>query len=117
MWQEGVGKIGDINIATCLWKYMSNQCHAGSTEFSLFSDSCGEQNKNKTMAATSHHIVRSLKVDVITHYFLEKGRTQNESESVHSVIECATKRTNIYEPSQWYTLVALAHTENEHTKW
>ena len=100
MWHEEVGKRGAINIATCLWKYISNQCHARVTEFSLFSDNCGGQNKNKTMAATFHYIVRSLKVDVITHYFLERGRTQNEGDSLHSVIECATKRTNIYELSQ-----------------
>ena len=50
---------------------------------------------------------------IITHYFLEKGHTQNEGDSVHSVIEGATKRRNIYEPSQWYTLVALAKKANE----
>ena len=55
-------------------------------------DNCGGQNKNKTMAATFHHIVRSLKVDVITHYFLEKGHTQNEGDSVHSVVECAQSK-------------------------
>ena len=86
MWHEGVGKRGAISIATGLWKYISNQCHAGATEFSLFSDNCGGQNKNKTMAATFHHIVRSLKVNIITHYFLEKDSTQNECDSMHFVM-------------------------------
>ena len=65
------------------------------------------------MVAIFLHIVRSLNMDVITHYFLEKDHTQNEGPSVQSDIECATKRTNIYKPSQWYTLIALAKRENE----
>ena len=43
-------------------------------------------------------------VDKIEHGFLEVGHTQNENDSVHSVIARAAKRIPVYTPSQWATV-------------
>ena len=40
--------------------------------------------------------------------FLQKGHTENENDSVHSVIERATKHAVIYSPEQWYSDVRTA---------
>ena len=40
--------------------------------------------------------------------FLQKGHTENENDSVHSVIERATKHAVIYSPEQWYSAVGTA---------
>ena len=40
--------------------------------------------------------------------FLQKGHTENENDSVHSVIERATKNAVIYSPEQWYSAVRTA---------
>ena len=40
--------------------------------------------------------------------FLQKGHTENENDSVHSVIERATKHAVIYSPEQWYSAVRTA---------
>lgn len=48
------------------------------------------------------------RVDVINQKFFERGHSQMESDSVHSSIETAKRRTSVYVPSQWHTVVSLA---------
>ena len=110
MWHEGVAKRGSSNISSCVWKYMSDKLKNNEPckEFVFFSDNCSGQNKNKAVAGMYMHATLSLNVARITHYFLEPGHTQNEGDSMHAVIEKASKRANIYSPVQWYTLASTA---------
>ena len=80
----------------------------GPREFVFFSDNCSGQNKNKAIAGMYRHAILSQDIDQITHYYLEAGHTQNEGDSMHSVIEKASRRVNIYSPMQWYTLASSA---------
>ncbi|KAF2899605.1 hypothetical protein ILUMI_06572 [Ignelater luminosus] len=41
----------------------------------------------------------------IRHSYLEKGHTQNEGDSIHSLRERSSKNNPVYVPDQWYTLV------------
>lgn len=58
------------------------------------------------------YAVQRLKIGTITHKFLIKGHTQNEGDSVHSVIEKSVTRAlksgPIYVPSQFITLIQNA---------
>lgn len=47
----------------------------------------------------------------ITHRFLEKGHTQNEGDSVHSVIERAGEHKLVYTPEEWKLLIRWAKAE------
>ena len=38
-------------------------------------------------------------------YFFEFEHSQNENDSVHSMIERASKRVEIFVPAQWYMLI------------
>ena len=78
------------------------------SEFMFFTDNCGGQNKNKSIAAMYLHAIRSLPVECISHYYLEAGHTQNEGDSMHAVIERASKHVYVYTPMQWYTLASSA---------
>jgi len=69
---------------------------------------CSGQNKNRPVAAMHMLAVATLNVDRIYHYFLERGHTEKEGDSVHSTIERAARRVNIYTPWQWFTVVASA---------
>ena len=40
--------------------------------------------------------------------FLEKGHTQNENDTVHSVITNSVKKVTLYTPEQWYQGVRMA---------
>ncbi len=107
MWHEGVGKRGATNIASCIYRFINEKSCLGTKEFKFFSDNCGGQNKNKTIVAMYLHASRTFNVK-ITHYFLERGHTQNEGDSVHATIERASRNINIYSPQQWYTVVRTA---------
>jgi len=85
MWHEGVAKRGANNIASCIWRYI--KANNTRKEFVFFSDNCSGQNKNRLVAAMYMHAVATLNVDRISHYFLERGHTENEGDSMHSTIE------------------------------
>ena len=70
---------------------------------------------NQTMYRTRMilHAVRTLNVQSICHYYLERGHTENEGDSVHALIERSAKRVNVHGPSQWYTLVRMAKKKGE----
>ena len=115
MWHEGVAKRGANSIASCVWKYMTDKAENGHcNEFVFFSDNCGGQNKNKTIAGMYLYAIRSLSVDRISHYYLEAGHTQNEGDSMHAVIERAAKRVNVFTPMQWYALARTAKKSGSH---
>jgi len=59
------------------------------------------------------HAVATLNVDRISHYYLQRGHTENEGDSMHSTIERAARRVNIYTPMQWYAVVASAKRQGE----
>ena len=50
MWHEGVAKRGANNIASCIWKYVTDKTGSGEcSDFVFFTDNCGGQNKKKQL--------------------------------------------------------------------
>jgi len=96
MWHEGVAKRGANNIASCVWRYI--KANNTRKEFVFFSDNCSGQNKNRLVAAMYMHAAATLNVDRISHYFLERGHTENEGDSMHSTMKRAARRVNICTP-------------------
>jgi len=96
MWHEGVGKRGVNNVASCVWHYINHMNEQSKNEFHFFTDNCCGQNKNKLIVSMYFHAVRTLDVERICHYYLEKGHTENEGDSMHSTVESAAKNVNIF---------------------
>lgn len=111
MWHEGIANRGANEIGTCVLNFILNDFD-GSGDIILYSDNCSGQNKNKFLASLFLYIVRKYDVASITHKFLIVGHTQNEVDSIHSVIEKEKKRAlrsgPVYIPAQWYQLVRMA---------
>lgn len=80
-------------------------------DFRFWSDNCAGQNKNRIIIALCRHVAKKFGV-TITHRFLEKGHTQNEGDSVHSVIERAREHKIINTPEEWKLLIRWAKSEN-----
>jgi len=112
MWHEGVGKRGSNNIASCIWQYLITNAHQAE-EFHFFTDNCSGQNKNKQLLPMYLHAVNTVNISTICHYYLERGHIQNEGDCMHSVIEAAAKRINIYTPMQWYMVAGTAKKKGE----
>lgn len=100
-WHEAIAMRGANEIATCLLDYLFN-LPAGK-DVIFYSDNCVGQNKNKMVVSMYLYAVQKTQVKSITHKFLTVGHTQNEGDSMHSVIEKAKKRARksgpIYVPS------------------
>ena len=108
-----MAKRGVNEIGSCVLMYIREYCVGKNVVF--YSDNCCGQNKNKGMASLYLHAVQNFNIPTIEHKFLIVGHTQNEGDSMHSVIEQQKKRMlrsgPIYTPTQWTPILHLAKKE------
>lgn len=121
VWHEGQANRGANEIATCVWRYLE-ELHKRVADQSpsnkgvdvvFYSDNCAGQNKNRNLIAMYRAALMTFdSINTITHKFLITGRTQNEGDSAHSVIEReikkARKASPIYVPEQYVSLIRSA---------
>ena len=79
-------------------------------EITYYSDTCGGQNRNKFVAAGLLHLLAKdgSSLNTINHKFFESGHSQIELDTKRSTIENAKRKTSVYVPSQWNTVISLA---------
>lgn len=117
-WTEVDAKRGANEIGSCVWEYLKNVCAEDEEQKKniFYSDNCCGQNKNKYIATLYLYAVSHLNIASITHKFLIRGHTQNEADSVHSLIEREVKKNlksgPIYSPHQYVTLIKNAKKVN-----
>lgn len=113
-WHEGEGNRGVDEIGSCLLKFIVKELHSYKgdepLELVFHSDNCCGQNKNKFIVGLyMYTIMEYSKLNSITHKFSITGHTQNEGDSVHSVIEKQIKRSlksgPICVPSQYVQII------------
>lgn len=115
-WTESDAKRGAVEIGSCVWDYLKKvAAEDDSTDeknIIFYSDNCCGQNKNKYNATLYMYAVQNLNINSITHKFLIRGHTQNEADSVHSLIEREIKKNlksgPIYSPDQYIALIKNA---------
>jgi hypothetical protein len=73
-------------------------------EVSLFSDTCGGQNRNQNIVAILLHAVRTTQIDIIEQKFLESGHSMMECDSMHSAIDSAKKHVSVYTMYDWINI-------------
>lgn len=112
VWDESIAKRGANEVSSCLYDFIKTFAEKGAKEFRLWSDNCAGQNKNRIMFAMYAYAAEKFGVK-ITHRFLERGHTQNEGDSVHSVIERAGEHKVIYTPEEWKLLIRWAKTTDK----
>lgn len=100
-------KKGPDEVCSALYLFMMDKIKDNATEFRFYSDNCAGQNRNRFVFGFYSYIAKKFNV-TITHTFLEKGHTENEGDSVHSVIEKKKRKSVVYVPSEWYTLIRNA---------
>uniref|UniRef100_A0A6P7GHP5 Uncharacterized protein LOC114338962 n=1 Tax=Diabrotica virgifera virgifera TaxID=50390 RepID=A0A6P7GHP5_DIAVI len=113
-WTECDAKRGAIEIGSCVWKYLINisSDNEEAKKVIFYSDNCCGQNKNKFVSTLYMYAVSNLNIKSITHKFLIRGHTQNEADSVHSLIEKEVKKNlksgPIYTPDEYIALIKNA---------
>lgn len=116
LWHEGEANRGADEIGSCVLNFIDKvmENYAGSgIEFVFYSDNCCGQQKNKFIFSMYiFTLMKHSKIKSITHKYLITGHTQNEGDSVHSVIEKAIKKNlrsgPIYVPSQYAQIIRNA---------
>ncbi|KAJ8869494.1 hypothetical protein PR048_028485 [Dryococelus australis] len=114
-WNECNGKRGSNEIGSCILEWFKTSSDIVK-EVSLFSDTCGGQDRNQFVAALFLFIVQTTHVEVTEHVFMEKGHSEMGVDSMHSAIEYAQRDIFIYCLSQWLTVFALARPNHNRNK-
>lgn len=110
-WHEGEADLSGSSFATCLVNYIENTLSKNDSikHIILYSDGCTYQNRNVVLANALCHTTKKFGIE-ITQKILEKGHTQMEVDSVHSVIErkVRKRKTCIYVPQNYVDLMREA---------
>lgn len=116
VWDESNGQRGVNELGSCVLHYLNKKIGTYK-DVIFFSDNCSGQQKNQFMVAAYFYALRKLNLNSITHKFLIKGHTQNEGDSVHSLIERkikqAVKSGPIYTPEGLIALIKTARRTGE----
>lgn len=105
VWHECEGGLPDKEFTSCVLDYICSDLTPSG--YVIYSDGCTYQNRNVTMSsAILFFIVRNNKV--VTQIILEKGQTQMEVDSVHSVIERHLQGKTFFFHSEYATIIAEA---------
>jgi len=110
VWHEGEGELNANVFTSCVVDYLVNE--VGCTKYIvIYSDGCGSQNRNATLSNALSLLAKEKQI-TITENYLEKGHTQMECDSVHSVIERKKKNRDIFVPVQYVQLIQDARTKS-----
>ena len=91
-----------VRVCTCI---LPNSLPPNISHASLYSDTCGGQNRNKYIAATLVYIIQNSEtITTIDHKFMESGQSQMEVDSIHPATETAKKSTAVYMPRDWHVV-------------
>lgn len=105
VWHEGEGGLSAHEFASMLTDYLEKDLSFD--KYIIYSDGCSYQNRNKVMASALSRF-SILHGKVVEQKILEKGHTQMEADSVHSVIERKLKNKKIYLPSDYVRVIEEA---------
>ena len=110
LWDETHGNRGSCEVGTCLISHLNSLSNKTSSikEITLYSDTCGGQNRNQYVAAALLFCIQQNQLSCINQKFFERGHSNMECDTIHSTVEHAKKRTSVYVPSQWETVISLA---------
>ena len=115
-WHEGEGGLTANMFASCIDDHLENIVNPNTEEVIIYSDGCGYQNRNATMANTLLRFAVKHNITV-TQKFLEKGHTQMEVDSVHSTIERRLRKRQIYSPANYVEVFKQARQQPYDVKY
>lgn len=107
---------GANQIASCLYRVLL-ALPPSIKNVTLYSDTCGGQNKNSHMVAMFLVLMQQSHLETVDHKFLIPGHTRMECDSDHSTIERKKSKYDgkIEHPRDWMQLVRLCG--NKHNNY
>lgn len=113
VWNETIASRGSQEIASCLFKHFSNYLPKNTTKITLFSDSCGGQNRNVKITMMLKYFFaqkwENAELQIIDQKYFVSGHSYNSCDRCFGIIEKQKRITeNIYVPDHWYNLIVQA---------
>ncbi|KAF4529623.1 hypothetical protein B566_EDAN017069 [Ephemera danica] len=102
VWNETEGSLAASVFATLLIDLLREKVRLRSSIklIKIFSDGCGYQNRCKVLSNALAAFSQETGI-IIEQYFLEKGHTQTEVDTIHATIETRVRKRNVYVPSDY----------------
>lgn len=107
VWHEALASRGSCEIGSCLLKHLST-VPTSATHLTLFSDSCGGQNRNIHMVSLWLHIVQNSRFTYtsIDQKFMVPGHSFLPNDRDFGSIESHKRRLQqVYTPSDWADVI------------
>uniref|UniRef100_A0A6P7GR70 Uncharacterized protein LOC114345767 isoform X3 n=1 Tax=Diabrotica virgifera virgifera TaxID=50390 RepID=A0A6P7GR70_DIAVI len=104
VWNETEGELCCSVFVTCIIKHLVSALEMDKKPIVLYSDSCGYQNKNVILSNALSILATQFDIE-IEQKFLEKGHTQMECDSSHSLIERRLKGKDIFLPTDYINII------------
>jgi len=108
VWTETEGKRGANEVCSCIWEFLSSVDISNVQQIKTFSDSCGGQNRNKTVITFFMWVCDTLGIDSWEHTYLESGHSYLPNDQDFSTIEKKSKKQIIYTKEQWFNFIREA---------
>ena len=110
-WPESVAGQGSDKVALCLLNYFE-ELRVKPKHLVAYSDSCGGQNKNFYIVCFWVYTILKGWFDTVNHKFLIPGHTYLPSDRDFAQIEKHMRESEVYSPSQWFSLVENVRRNN-----
>lgn len=99
---------GSSEVGSCIRHYIQS-LPPTIEKLTLYSGTCGGQNRNKNIVAFFLYIVNtSQNLKVIDLKFFKSGHSMMEADSIHATIERARKDKQLYIPREYRLLMEMA---------
>lgn len=114
VWTENEAGRGAQEIASCLTKHIKENISDKTTELTLWSDSCGGQNRNIKMTLMLKAVLSHSSLKIIRMRFLVSGHSFLPNDSDFSDVECALKhQQRLYLPEDYIRIMEECRTKNK----
>lgn len=113
LWNESQGGLTSNCFATMLIDYLTDEIKKDNSlikSIKVYSDGCTYQNRCKVLSNALMYFAQKNKI-LVEQYFLERGHTQMEVDSVHAAIECKLKKQSVYVPADYEHFIIKARTD------
>lgn len=97
IWHEGAGAVTANEFTSIILDYIVKNLTPDTSTIIIFSDGCGYQNRNVTLSNALLNFAENKNIEIFQ-YYLEKGHTQMECDSIHACIERKLKNREVYVP-------------------
>ncbi|CAG9772061.1 unnamed protein product [Ceutorhynchus assimilis] len=111
IWHEAAGGVTSNEFTSVIIDYINRYATGETKSVIIFSDGCGYQNRNVNLSNALSALARTKDLEIYQ-YYLEKGHTQMECDSIHACIERKLKNREVYVPGCYVQIAKTAKIKN-----